>query len=102
MPAANPDLNKAWTEKLAEWRTSGLSGAKWCRQQGIKYHTFLYWLKKSRWDNSIPAKPFIEIVDKVVNPGFQLEVQGVTIRLSCQFDAKTLRSCLQILKSLPC
>ncbi|AJF06783.1 IS66 family insertion sequence element accessory protein TnpA [Geoalkalibacter subterraneus] len=39
-------LSQQWTEKLADWRRSGLSMAAWCRQNDEGYYRFLYWRKR--------------------------------------------------------
>jgi len=45
---------------LEAWEQSGLSKSEYCRQQGIKYHRFLYWRKKckqkERPDNFYPLE----------------------------------------------
>ena len=32
-----------WTALLAQWRSSGLSGRAFCREQGLAYAQWLYW-----------------------------------------------------------
>jgi len=34
---------QAWFERIAQWKASNKSGAAWCQEQGLNYHTFCYW-----------------------------------------------------------
>jgi hypothetical protein len=40
------DKGRFWQEHLAHWRSSGLTQSQYCRQQGLRWHTFHYWRKK--------------------------------------------------------
>ncbi len=40
------DKAAVWSERVAEWRASGLSAAAFCREQGLAYGTFQYWLRR--------------------------------------------------------
>ena len=35
-----------WHEQITLWRSSGLSGQAYCKQQDIAYHQFIYWRSK--------------------------------------------------------
>src|SRR5690625_4946162 len=35
-----------WETRIQEWKASGLSKAKWCRDNGYKAHQLYYWLEK--------------------------------------------------------
>src|SRR5690625_6159224 len=35
-----------WEARIQEWKESGLSKAKWCRENGYKEHQLYYWLEK--------------------------------------------------------
>lgn len=48
-----------WTGILEQWKASGLSKQKFCKEQGLVYHSFLYNLKKSERGSS---KSFQRIV----------------------------------------
>lgn len=41
----NPQASK-WAEHIKQWQQSPLSGAAFCRQQGLTYHRFIYWKQK--------------------------------------------------------
>lgn len=101
---SSKSIQTDWENKLAQWQSSGKSGATWCRDERINYHVFLYWKKKLK---PIPAdtlsgqNTFVEISDPPRHDsGLIIELQGVNIRLSKDFDAATLKSCLCILMRL--
>ena len=35
-----------WSEHIAQWRTGTLTRAEYCRQHDLKFHTFIYQLKR--------------------------------------------------------
>ncbi len=37
---------QSWWSHIEKCKSSGLSQARYCREQNLKYHTFLYWRKK--------------------------------------------------------
>jgi hypothetical protein len=41
------NLNLHRDHHIAQWRSSGLSRAAYCRQHGIAYHVFISWTKHS-------------------------------------------------------
>ena len=54
-----------WAKMLQEWVDSGLSGAKWCRENNIPINAFRYWKDKFKEDGlfQTSVKP-ISIVDE--------------------------------------
>jgi transposase-like protein len=39
---------QAWKARFASYRSSGLSVARFCEQEGVSTHTFYYWAKRLR------------------------------------------------------
>ena len=37
-----------WQQQVDTWQTTDLSGAAFCKQQGLNYQQFIYWRKKSQ------------------------------------------------------
>ena len=37
-----------WQQQVNTWQTTGLSGAAFCKQQGLNYQQFIYWHKKNQ------------------------------------------------------
>ncbi|WP_149243432.1 IS66 family insertion sequence element accessory protein TnpA [Dyadobacter sp. 32] len=52
---------KTETEKMRElydqWQTQGVSKQAFCKQNGMGYHKFNYWVKKFHPNNFSPAVP---------------------------------------------
>ena len=40
------ELRRAWSERVAEYKTSGLAGREWCELRGLKQHPLWYWVKR--------------------------------------------------------
>lgn len=38
-----------WAERVAQWRSSGLSQTAWCREAGLSLSSFGYWQRKLSW-----------------------------------------------------
>ncbi|MER2058384.1 MAG: hypothetical protein ABTA16_06140 [Niallia sp.] len=52
----NLELRKEWEQRIAYHKSSGLSQAKWCEENGISYHQFGYWKKRIKDQNTEKAK----------------------------------------------
>ena len=52
---------------LEAWEKSGLAKIEYCHQQGIKYHCFLYWMK--RWKAKAEPGKFYPIKVLDTKPG---------------------------------
>jgi hypothetical protein len=35
-----------WQQHINDWKTSGVSGSAYCKQQSLIYHQFVYWRRK--------------------------------------------------------
>jgi hypothetical protein len=40
------EKQKVWEKRMKEYEESGLSGRKWCEQQGVSQGQFWYWKKR--------------------------------------------------------
>ena len=89
-------LTHEWTEKLADWRNSGLSIAAWCRQNGAGYHQFLYWRKRLAVQKPDGAGRFVAL--RVSQPTLRLECSGMMIHIEHGFDRALLLDLLTVLK----
>jgi len=52
-----------WICNIQDWQNSNLSGAAWCRNQGVPYSQFLYWRKFLSNNQMEAQESFIEITD---------------------------------------
>jgi len=53
---AKENLQKAWQEKVNQFKASGKTQAIWCKEQGINVRTFNYYDKQSI-HKSLPLSP---------------------------------------------
>jgi len=44
--ASDKDLTAYWHRHMAGWKSSGVSQAKFCKNNNLVYHQFLYWRHK--------------------------------------------------------
>lgn len=96
---SNCNQKAEWQSRLDQWRSSGLSGAAWCRENNIKYPVFLYWCKKTQTIGQKEDIKFVELTPPINHAtGIKLEFRGIILHLSKDFDATTLQRCLQLLK----
>lgn len=89
-----------WKTTVAEFRASGLSGAAFCRQAGIKDSTFYYWLNKLDTDQrdaeiakNLPE--WISIPVKLTPSNVSVRIGQVTIDVSSSCDEVLLTMVLK-------
>jgi hypothetical protein len=93
-------LSQEWTEKLAAWRSSGLSVAAWCRQSAEGYHRFLYWRKRLDAQQPKSCGKFVELTLGHGPSALRLECSGVSIHVDRGFDPGLLKDILTLLKQV--
>ena len=91
------DLKQEWTDKIADWRASGLSIAAWCRQHDQNYHRFLYWHRRLE-PQQAKAGGFVELSFRASS--LALECNGMTLHLERGFDPELLRDVLSVLRTV--
>ena len=94
-------LGSTWPEKIENWLASGLSMARWCRDNQVPYSQFVY-QKTKAMGRSIPTedrpKQFVELTDSAQRPGVIVECQGLLIHLEQGFDETVLLRCLEVVR----
>ena len=93
-----PDLKQQWTEKIADWRASGLSIAAWCRQNDEGYYRFLYWRKRLQPKVQPTTGRFVELTFETSS--LAVECNGMTLHIERGFDRELLRDVLSVLKAV--
>lgn len=93
-------LSQEWTEKLAAWRSSGLSIAAWCRQNAEGYHRFLYWRNRLEAQWSVPSGRFVELTLDHGQSPLRLECNGISLHVERGFDPGLLTEVLAVLKKV--
>jgi transposase-like protein len=84
------ELKQQWEARIAAFRDSGLSGARWCKEQGIKPHQFYYW--KAKLSATQPEKPAgwlkVEVSEPLVS--IAVRIGAATIKVEPGFDPELL------------
>lgn len=93
-------LSQEWMEKLAAWRSSGLSIAAWCRQNAEGYHRFLYWRKRLEPQRSAVPGRFVELTLGHGQSPLYLECNGIYLHVDKGFDPSLLTEVLAVLKTV--
>lgn len=115
-PLANHPLDEVSGRTLVEaWRTSGLSVAAYCRQQGLRPQRLNYWRERLGYpikviggnrrttDDQPPTKVasgFVQVVvdDQEPTSDVTIVVGGAHIRVERGFDAPLLRAVVAALQ----
>jgi hypothetical protein len=96
-----------WKKRIEDYQSSGLSGVRWCAEQGISEHQFWYWKKK--WKKS-PTHTKEEVAPTWVpvmvedptppKPTLTVRVGTVEIEVKPDYDATLLQDVVRTLMSL--
>jgi len=54
--ASAQDRHAAWQAHIDAYRTSGLSGRRFCQAHDLIYHQFVYWRKKLAGTERVPPR----------------------------------------------
>lgn len=66
MSPSNHPSPAQWAEHVAQWRTSGITRSAYCTEHGLKLHSLIYWIKRTRLQ---PASgPALTLVQARVMP----------------------------------
>lgn len=87
-----------WTKRVEQWERSGLSGAAFAAQLGVKEATLRHW----KWQLGRRAqKPSAEFIEVLAAEGRSLEVVAGELRIIVPFgfDEDTLRRLLRVVES---
>ena len=93
-------LSQEWTQKLVDWRCSGLSIAAWCRQNAEGYHRFLYWRKRLHPQQAQESGRFVELTLGHARSPLCLECNGIYLHVDRGFDPGLLTEILTLLKQV--
>ena len=99
-----------WEEKIRHRFVSGKSIKSWCLENGIAYNTFLKWQNRLKHIENVEQRNlnlqkmhFIELENKPVSQSrIFLEFEGIQIHLAPDFDATSLRKCINALRETIC
>ncbi len=95
-----------WQRKVAQFESSGLSRAAFCRRRRVNYHTMTYWVKRlANLDGAASggAGPsFVEVSfpEEVAPATYEVLLSnGRSIRLGAAFDHEAVARLIRTLES---
>ncbi len=106
-----------WAKRVERWRDSGLTTAEFAAELGINSRTLTYWAwalkreargRKRTWRAknrkrvaaaAVGAPAFVEVQNNAPRARFELELRGRRLHIPDGFDARQLRSLLEILET---
>jgi hypothetical protein len=91
------DQKQQWSDKISDWRDSGLSMAAWCREHDESYYRFTYWRKRLE-PKAQESGRFIELSWQAAS--LNLECNGFSLQIEAGFDPVLLRDVLAVLKTV--
>ncbi len=105
-PKDSPEQKyQLWTQRIADWHTSGLSQQIFCDQKQLNYSTFVYWrgrLKQDKNNNKKKNKVnFLPVSLTQDNDStLTLKINGEhSIMISQGFDPDLLRNIIQAVQT---
>ena len=108
------ESSKVWARRVSAWRSSGLSGGKFARQQGLKESTLYRWGRRVDDESTVPAPeatfaqvrvrspPALRPSPRPASSSAMIEVVltgGRVLRLLGPVDAGQLRAVVEALEA---
>lgn len=89
---------------IKEWKGSGKTLTKWCREHGIPKTSFTYWVKRefSKKKTGITRDDFAELRNEISQADVLIEWRGCKIHITRDIDSLMLEKCLRIIGRQPC
>ncbi|NLE95976.1 MAG: helix-turn-helix domain-containing protein [Dehalococcoidia bacterium] len=96
------ERQRQWEARVAEFRTSGLGPARWCREHGVKVKQLYYWLKKSRGAGTEPeaTAQWVQVTvaePEASAPALDIRVGHAVIEVRHGFDPELLANVVRAL-----
>ncbi len=100
---------KLWTDRINDYRASGLTAVKWAEDRGVSVHKLRYYIhkfnkekkqnsnqesKENKWTSIVPGET---IVDNKSNNPLKVIIGNATIEVASGFDEDTFKSVVRIL-----
>jgi len=100
---------KLWTDRINDYRSSGLTAVKWAEDRSVSVHKLRYYIhkfnkekkknsnqesKEIKWTSVVPAET---IVDNKSNNPLKVIIGNATIEVASGFDEDTFKSVVRIL-----
>lgn len=102
------DLQMEWEHRVAEFKASGLSQSKWCRENDLSLHKLRYWLKKLDNNSSSscqePSPKWISVsmeeINQESNETLGIKIGEVVIEVKQGFNPSFLAEVIRTLKTI--
>src|SRR5690554_6555479 len=106
----NDKKRQYWKKRIKDYKTSGLTAAKWCEQNGVNIHTLKSYItkinkinkekkqrkfSKTKWASVVPDQAKTSAVN---NKPIKVKIDNVTVEITKGFDLNTFEAVLRILK----
>ena len=101
------ESREQWQERVAQWRSSGLTAREFAARNRVKVHTLRHWAwKLGREVGDVPSLARVpELIEIHARPAaddrFEIELGGRRVRVPPSFDADALRRLLAALEATP-
>lgn len=96
------ERRQLWRERVAQFRTSGLSGRAWCIENDIKEHQLWYWVKRIEAPSPSTAATqwlpvAVENEGSTTSSALMLRIGSAVIEVQTGFDRTLLASVVEVL-----
>ena len=92
----------AWTQRIAECRSSGKSVKHWCQENGVSKKTYYYWQRRifeMTREQQTPEFAELRNIPPVSSAVASLSISGVSVQVYAGADEPTLSALFQALSS---
>lgn len=96
------EQKQQWKENILKQQKSGLSIARWCRENNLAVHNYFYWRKKIIPKFPLTRSDFIELAEETSITGITIEYKNIRVHIDKQFSASALKTCLEVIKEIKC
>ena len=97
----NTQMQQLWEERIADYRKSGLTAARWCERTGHSIGQLKYWITKARKLARRNEWAQVEIVDSNPPAAFKITVRVGAARIEVEpgFDQSLFSEVLRVMSS---
>jgi|AACY02.16.fsa_nt_gi hypothetical protein len=100
MPKLNPEKHKQWTQKLRQFKASGLSASQWCKLHSESYSEFSYYKEMYSASERVTFQELQpEQNDPPSTSPIEISYGPIAIKITPPYSAGTLELCLNALRT---
>ncbi|WP_438938609.1 IS66 family insertion sequence element accessory protein TnpA [Alicyclobacillus suci] len=97
-------MRETWRERIDQFRASGLSGAAWCAENGIKEHQLWYWIRRFPDSLSGNQPRFVSVSVEPLPPSssgspISIRIGAATMEVQPGCDLQFLKQLVNVLAS---